>query len=202
MTSAIYTNDVNPASGATPVSESISEAKISEFLTEHGEIEVILPVVLGLIITSRFQLRGAQALLANLLVGSLVRQILLKLKNPEPDPQASPAVSTPQAAKQTTFTQASTSTQSWGDYEIIHSIPGRVRMKIPQLAVDAGFAKRVVNILNEDDYVIDARVNIAAICLVINYDAKELADWELGLRLMNLIKAAETEAPVSDRSAN
>jgi hypothetical protein len=195
MTSAIYTNDANPASDAPPAFESISEAKVSEFLTEHGEIEVILPVVLGLIITSRFQLRGAQALLANLLVGSLVRQILLKLKNPEPDPQASPAVSTPQA------TQATTSTQNWGDYEIIHSIPGRVRMKIPQLAADAGFAKRLVKILNDDDYVINARVNIAAISLVINYDAKELADWELGLRLMNLIKAAETEAPVRSESA-
>jgi len=195
MTSAIYTNGVNPASDVPPASELITEAKISEFLTEHGEIEVIIPVVLGLIITSRFQLRGAQALLANLLVGSLVRQILLKLKNPEPDPQASQAVSTPQA------TQPTTSTQNWGDYEIIHSIPGRVRMKIPQLAADAGFAKRLVKILNDDDYVMNARVNIAAISLVINYDAKELADWELGLRLMNLIKAAETEAPVRSESA-
>jgi hypothetical protein len=60
---------------------------------------------------------------------------------------------------------------------------------------DSEFAKRLLQVLNDDEYVISARINYAASCLVINYQAGQLADWELGLRLMNLIKTAETEVP-------
>lgn len=81
---------------------------------------------------------------------------------------------------------------------MIHSIPGRVRLKIPQELLrgakkNSAFAKRLLQVLNDDEYVISARINPTASCLVINYQAGQLADWELGLRLMNLIKAAETE---------
>lgn len=190
MTSAIYTNAAN----MTP--EAATEATIAEFLREHGEIEMILPVVLGLMITSRFQLRGAQALLANLLVGSIVRQVLLKLKYPEADEGNYPGMSAtaPKESNQHPET-ISTATGTWGGYEIIHSIPGRVRLKIPQLANNGGLAKRLLKTLNEDEYVTGARVNLAALCLVINYEAKDLADWELGLRLINLINAAQAETP-------
>lgn len=95
MTNAIYTNGTTSPVSVNQTSETTSELKISEFLREHGEIEMILPVVLGLMITSRFQLRGAQALLMNLLVASIIRQILMKLKNPEADAIAA----TPQSAE-------------------------------------------------------------------------------------------------------
>lgn len=190
MTNAIYTNGATPGVGTDQTSEATTDLRISEFLAEHGEIEMILPVVLGLMITSRFQLRGAQALLVNLLVASISRQILFKLKNPEADSIA---------ATQQFIREPSTPT-TWGGYEVIHSIPGRVRLKIPQDSMkgtkkDAEFAKRLLQVLNDDEYVINARINYAASCLVINYQAGQLADWELGLRLMNLIKTAETEVP-------
>ena len=44
--------------------------QISAFLKEHGELEMILTVVIGVFVTSRFQLRGAKALLVNLLIAS------------------------------------------------------------------------------------------------------------------------------------
>lgn len=190
MTNAIYTNGTTSPVSVNQTSETTSELKISEFLREHGEIEMILPVVLGLMITSRFQLRGAQALLMNLLVASIIRQILMKLKNPEADAIAA----TPQ------FSRETSNSVTWGGYEVVHSIPGRVRLKIPQELLrgakkNSEFAKRLLQVLNDDEYVISARINPTASCLVINYQAGQLADWELGLRLMNLIKAAETEVP-------
>lgn len=189
MTNAIYINGTTPPVGINQTSEATSELKISEFLREHGEIEMILPVVLGLMITSRFQLRGAQALLVNLLVASIIRQILMKLKNPEADSIA--------ATEQ--FSRETSNSVTWGGYEVIHSIPGRVRLRIPQEllrgAKKNSEAKRLLQVLNDDEYVISARINPTASCLVINYQAGQLADWELGLRLMNLIKAAETEVP-------
>ncbi len=190
MTNAIYTNSATPGVGTDQTSEATTDLKISQFLAEHGEIEMILPVVLGLMITSRFQLRGAQALLVNILVASITRQILFKLKNPEAD----------LLAPTQQFSGKPNISPTWGGYEVIHSIPGRVRLKIPQNSMkgikkSSEFAKRLLQVLNDDEYVISARINYAASCLVINYQAGQLADWELGLRLMNLIKTAETEVP-------
>ncbi len=62
------------------ISTEDATAQVRTFLKEHGEIEMILPVVIGVFVTSRFQLRGANALLANLLVASLARQIFIHLK--------------------------------------------------------------------------------------------------------------------------
>lgn len=186
MISGIYNNSATAASDTTPSYESIAEAKISEFLGEHGEIEMILPVVLGLAITSRFQLRGAQALLANLLVASVTRQILFKLKHPEAE--------VTESADATAPTPAPAPADDWGgEYQVVHSIPGRVRLKIPQLGVDPAFAKRLLKILNDDEHVITARINPSAMSLVIHYEPGELSDWQLGLQLMNLIKEAQTK---------
>jgi hypothetical protein len=180
MTSASSVNN-----GLSSVSEEQLEAKVGEFLREHSEVEMILPVVIGLTITSRFQLRGAQALLVNLLVASVTRQVLTQLKKPVEVPVTASEPPKPETVPSTTA--------DLGGYAIVHSIPGRVRLKIPQLALDPLFAKRIVNALNEDEYVVNARVNQAAACLVINYEAGDLSDWELGLRLLNVINAAEAE---------
>lgn len=179
MTSASSVNGLNS------VSEDRLEAHVGEFLREHSEVETILPVVIGLAITSRFQLRGAQALLVNLLVASVTRQVLTQLKKP---------VTVPVSASEPTPPEPVPSpTEDLGGYAIIHSIPGRVRLRIPELATDPLFAKRLVNVLNQDEYVVSARVNRAVACLIINYEAGDLSDWELGLRLLNLIHVAETE---------
>ncbi|MGF1480585.1 MAG: hypothetical protein ACFB4I_14030 [Cyanophyceae cyanobacterium] len=47
-------------------------------------------------------------------------------------------------------------------YVIAHAIPGRVRLRMPQLAIDADFAHRLQQALNRDDCVSHVRVNRAA----------------------------------------
>ena len=58
--------------------------QMGAFLKEHGELEMILPVAIGVFITTQFQLRGANALLVNLLVASLGRQLFIQLKKEQP----------------------------------------------------------------------------------------------------------------------
>ena len=72
----------NTANNKTYLNTEKMEMQIAEFLQEHREIETILPVVIGVIVTTRFQLRGANALLVNLLVASVSRQLLTNLKKP------------------------------------------------------------------------------------------------------------------------
>lgn len=166
-------------------------SQVGAFLKEHGEIETILPVVIGLLITSRFQLRGANALLVNLLVASLVRQVFVQLKQ-----QA------PQLIAESNFSQGyqeeTTSSQTnLHAYAIAHAVPGRVRLRMPQLAIDAHFAHRLQQALNADEYVTQVPINRAAASIAINYNNQGLSDWELGLRLMNIINTIQQEHQVS-----
>lgn len=160
-----------------------TEQQLIQFLREHNEIEMILPVVLGVFISSRFQLRGANALIANLAIASIFRQIFINLKKITPTvaaPASIPGIATP-------------TTEENGEYTIVHSVNGRIRLKIPRIAEDYLFSSNLMELLEEDDHVIKARINRAAASVIINYEAEGLSDIELGLRLLSIMnKAKET----------
>ncbi len=165
--------------------------QIGSFLKEHGEVEMILPVALGVFITSQFKLRGSNALLVNLLVASLARQVFSQLKQEQPQAIAG---SSDFAATEEDTGQSETDLQG---YEIVHAIPGRVRLRMPLLAIDADFARRLQQALEADTHVKQVRINLAAVSITINYDNQGLSDWDLGMRLMNIINTVrqEHEAP-------
>ncbi len=158
-----------------------TEEKIIQFLRDHPEVEIIIPVIIGLIITSRFQLRGSNALIVNLAVASIARQIFMNLN------KVSPTDAT--AASTAANLMAESETNS--PYKIVHKIPGRIRLKVPQLSKDVEFASNVQTLLNEDDHVINVRINGAAASVVIYYDAQGLSDLELGLRLLSIMNKAQ-----------
>ncbi len=170
--------------------------QIGAFLKEHEELEMILPVVIGVFITTQFKLRGANALLVNLLVASLARQLFIQLKKEQPS----------------TVTQSNNSSSIGEEmvpsetnlegYTIAHAVPGRVRLKMPQLAIDADFARRLQQALNADEHVNHVRINPAAASIAINYNNRGLSDWELGMGLMNIINTVSQEHEVPQPTSN
>jgi hypothetical protein len=118
---AAETNYLNPIQPET------HQAQIGAFLQEHSEIETIAPVILGVLITSRFHLRGANALMANLLIASLARQLFTQLKQPA-------AVQV--ATRQNYAADGGRIPNALGNYAIAHSVPGRIRLRVPRLASD------------------------------------------------------------------
>lgn len=170
--------------------------QVGSFLKEHGEVEMILPVALGVFITSQFKLRGSNALLVNILVASLARQIFSQLKQ-----EKSQAI-TGSSDSAATVKDAEQSESNLEGYEIVHAIPGRVRLRMPLLAIDAGFASRLQQALEADDHVKNVRINRAAVSITINYDNQGLSDWELGMRLMNIINTIQKEHQVPQSGAS
>ncbi|MFP3345269.1 hypothetical protein R0J87_22575, partial [Halomonas sp. SIMBA_159] len=83
-----------------------------------------------LFVTSRFQLRGANALLVNLLVASVVRQVFTQLKEQAPQLVAE----TEAIPQKEETTDGEVNLQG---YAIAHAVLGRVRLRMPQLAIDA-----------------------------------------------------------------
>ncbi|MGF1540501.1 MAG: HMA2 domain-containing protein [Pleurocapsa sp.] len=187
MTATTSTNNLSNLS-----TEDIT-SQLGAFLREHGEIEMILPVAIGVFVTSRFQLRGANALLVNLLVASLARQLFVQLK------QEPPKTLTEVGDRHTIDVQdnLNTSETNFEGYSIAHAVPGRVRLKMPQLAIDADFARRLQQALNADEYVKQVRINPPAASVAINYNNQGLSDWELGLRLMNIINTVRQDDQVT-----
>ncbi|MDJ0580172.1 HMA2 domain-containing protein [Crocosphaera sp.] len=173
---------IDQASVATTDGIKLQEAeeKLIQFLNDHSEVEMILPVILGIFITSRLQLRGANALIVNLAIASISRQIFVNLKK-----------ITPVTATTSSNGRLETEREENSKYTIIHSVPGRIRVKIPRLAQDIEFCRVLSQLLEEDDHVIKCRINRPAASIVINYEAQGLSDVELGLRLLNIMNKAE-----------
>jgi hypothetical protein len=163
--------------------DALQKDQLSVFLQEHEEVELVVPVLLGLFITSRLQLRGANALLVNLGVASVFRQVFKQLKKPGANGvQTTPASSSNMPGNGMT---------SLGEgITIVHSVPGRLRLKVEQIIEDRVFAKRLERLLNNDDHVIQVRVNRSAASVTINYEQGNLSDLDLGLRLMSILQEA------------
>ncbi|KOP27530.1 hypothetical protein AMR41_04425 [Hapalosiphon sp. MRB220] len=78
-------------------------------------------------------------------------------------------------------------------YNIVHAIPGRIRMSIPKLAHDRDYAKRLERLLEADPQVTNVRVNCDAASVAIAYQPNNIkaSRW---VDLMQLAQG-ETTAP-------
>ncbi|NER00182.1 MAG: hypothetical protein F6K30_26370 [Cyanothece sp. SIO2G6] len=187
MTDAVSTN--MSSSNTTTIAP-----KIGQWLEEYGEIATILPVLAGLLVTSRLRVRGAQALLVNLLIAALVRQVIVQLKQqaqPSALLAATPSINHYGENDGTSNGEASAEE----DYMIVHSVPGRLRLRIPRLVSDASYAKRLEKLLMADERVKYVRLNRSASSLVIQYDGAGVSELELGMSLLQILEQAESDAP-------
>ncbi|MEA5512448.1 heavy metal translocating P-type ATPase [Nodularia sp. UHCC 0506] len=73
---------------------------------------------------------------------------------------------------------------------VIHTIPGRVRWRVPQLRYDADYAQRLQTLVRSDPLVTSVRINSAAASLVVNYKPSAVTDAKMRSRLSCLILAA------------
>ena len=172
--------------------------QVGAFLQSHQEIEVLAPMIVGMIAVNRFKAKGATALLVNLIAVTMTRKVLEFLKEPvlhhnvhnngrsHVDVAASEVVD-----------------NSSQGYRIVHSIPGRIRLKVSRLRIDEEYANRLEGLLNAEDVVISTTINRNAASLTIKYEVGTMAEWELGLRLMNIMSLAagkEMKNEGSDRN--
>ncbi|MEH2037244.1 HMA2 domain-containing protein [Nostoc sp.] len=76
-------------------------------------------------------------------------------------------------------------------YSIVHTIPGRIRFRIPLLARDTEYANQLKLAIESDPRVTNVRVNPKAASIVINYKVGVLSDNQMREHLVNLIQTAQ-----------
>ncbi|MDZ8227904.1 HMA2 domain-containing protein [Nostoc sp. ChiVER01] len=76
-------------------------------------------------------------------------------------------------------------------YSIVHTIPGRIRFRIPLLARDTEYANQLKLAIESDPRVTNVRINPKAASIVINYKVGVISDNQIREHLVNLIQTAQ-----------
>lgn len=176
-----------------PATERTVAARVGQWLDTYSEIAMILPVLAGLLTTNQLRLRGAQALLVNILIASMVRQGVVQLREQ--------AHATPASPPPVEHNGQDAGAIAPDDYVIVHSVPGRIRLRIPRLRSDLLYAKRLENLLAADMRVKQVRINRAAASLIIRYDSAGVSELELGMYLLQMLEQAEKNPAPTESDA-
>jgi hypothetical protein len=75
-------------------------------------------------------------------------------------------------------------------FEVLHSAPGRIRLRVPALRHDVGFVTRLRALLSTSASVIQTTVNPAAASIVVAYTAADLSEASIKERLAAAISHA------------
>ncbi|MBP0021819.1 MAG: metal ABC transporter ATPase [Cyanobacteria bacterium SBLK] len=181
MTDTTATSEVN--NGINTIPKETTEAQLGAFLKEHQEIEMVAPVIIGVLATSRFQLRGAKALLVNLLVASLTRQVFTQLKKLGENETISP----PQTATESNVQD------NENECSLIHFVPGRIRLRVPRVRDNRHFALYLEQRLIAEETVTSVRVNQAAASATITYKRQEKSDLAMSSYFVTIIQQRDNE---------
>ena len=133
----------------------------------------------GLLVTTQLRLRGASALVVNIAIAAVTRQVIVQLKK-----QAGHVSTTPVLAAADNGAAATEAE----DYTIVHSLPGRIRLRIPRLHSEPEICQPPrKNYFLTQDIVLGVRINRAASSIAIRYDGTNLSELDLGMRLLQIL---------------
>ena len=174
-----------PTAEVQPTPIAATGSQLGNLLEEYGEIAAILPVLTGLLVTTQLRLRGASALVVNIAIAAVTRQAIVQLKKQAGHTPSKPVLAAAENGSAATEEE---------DYTIVHSVPGRIRLRIPRLQTESAFAHRLEKLLLTQDIVLGVRLNRAASSIAIRYDGTHLSELDLGMRLLQILEQAEQDS--------
>ncbi|MDM9380827.1 hypothetical protein QUB80_08940 [Chlorogloeopsis sp. ULAP01] len=88
------------------------------------------------------------------------------------------------------------------DYQVVHAIAGRIRIKIPRLKIDPDYSDRLQQIVKSLDVVTDVRVNAANASIVVQYNSAEIENKVMQTELATCIQQADVEPGTATTEQN
>ncbi|MGK7876984.1 MAG: heavy metal translocating P-type ATPase [Xenococcaceae cyanobacterium] len=79
---------------------------------------------------------------------------------------------------------------TWVPYSVVHSTPGRLRLRVPRLVWDSHYVHRLQVLLEADAYITRVRLKPAAMSVALNYQTDQVSEEQMRLHLGNLIQLA------------
>jgi copper chaperone CopZ len=167
------------------------ENQADSFWINSTQIESIIPLIAGALITGGLGIGGLPAIPIYLLAAGTTRQLMEQWE--EEGDLPSPAI----ASNHRTISEVHATASQKIACSVIHAVPGRVRFQVPKLAEDEVYGRRLEKIVQADSQITSVRVNPAAASVVFTYDPNVISDGEMRSHLVHLIQqAGEVFAPI------
>ncbi len=151
-----------------------------------------VPLLIGVAITRQFNLHGWRAILVYILAASTTREVIDQLE-PETFSLLSGPVDiaqnsngnkpSPQADQITLPVRVAPSA-----FQVVHTIPGRLRLRIPTLAENPYYARQLRQRLESDERIQTLRLNPAAASVTVKYDVDRFTEADIHTCLSELVE--------------
>jgi copper chaperone CopZ len=160
------------------------------FWLDTTQLESVIPLIAGALITGGLGISGLPAIPVYLLAAGTTRQLIEQFEEEEKEEDGGTRglldAGTISLVKQKI------------DCSVVHAVRGRVRLQVPRLFQDGIYASRLEKLAAADSNITSVRVNRAAASVTFTYDAKAVSETEIGSRLVELIqRAGEAFKPTS-----
>lgn len=184
-------------SGITPPQMS-PEKQVGNFLYQHPNVDALLPMITGMIVTEALRLSGGWGMLVNLMTASFTRQILNQIEassisvTPTEKTNSETILVEPEAIA----IPPQTITSENNSIEIVHAIPGRIRLRVPKLVKNAEYAQQLQEVLSTDSSVTNLRISDRVGSVAISYYTNGMPDAAVRDRLIAVVKS--TDSPLEE----
>ena len=141
----------------------------------YSRLFSLVPPLVGLVIARSLQVSGWKSILTYILAAGITREVIDQITEESENVELSSAkeVSTTEVAAEEISTLL---TIIETDYEIVHHIPGRIRLRVPRISRDCNYARELKHLLEQDNRISDLRLKINSSSVVILYDPEALSD--------------------------
>ena len=188
-------------SGITPPQMS-PEKQVGNFLYQHPNVDALLPMIAGMIVTEALRVNGGWGMLVNLMTASLTRQILNQIEaaSISVSPIENSSSETILIQSETIAIPPQTTTSENNSIEIVHAIPGRIRLRVPKLVKNAEYAQQLQEVFSTDSSVTNLRISDRVGSVAISYYTNGMPDADVRDRLIALVKSTDSPAEEPENS--
>ena len=145
----------------------------------YSRLLTVIPPVVGLAIARSLQVSGWKSILAYILAAGVTREVIdqvtgeSEVESEKVELSSAKKISTTEVGAEEISTLL---TAIKTDYEIVHQIPGRMRLRVPRISRDCNYAQELKQSLEQDKRITDIRLKINSSSVVILYDSEALAE--------------------------
>ncbi|WP_446363782.1 hypothetical protein [Coleofasciculus sp. G3-WIS-01] len=172
------------------------------------QLQSFIPLLIGLLTTRQLGLQGWRSIAVYLLTANVVRQIMQNLDLAEGKTEEKVEETRQKAAGNNAdldghdITNSTAyelndkhpivalNTNSTVVYSLVHAVPGRMRFRVPKVAEEPAYLRRLELLVKKDDWITQMRCNSTVASVVMTYNPMEVSEAEAGLHFISLIQIA------------
>lgn len=159
-------------------------AEGTEELTEkslgssYERVLSLVPPLVGIVIARGLQVSGWKSILTYILAAGVTREVIDQVTGESEESEKVELASAKKVSTTEVVTEevASLLIAIETDYEIVHQIPGRIRLRVPIISRDFNYAQKLKHRLEQDNRIIQVRCKINTGSVVILYNPDIFSD--------------------------